>query len=72
MKENSIRGKYQNIVEKEIKVWKNKVYKCYKGSWLHTASVKSTVGNKLGFFLAPSTFQLAHDSIRPERSEATT
>ena len=26
--------------------------------WLHTASIKSTAGNKLGFFLVHSTFLL--------------
>ena len=41
----------------------NKAYKCLKGSCLHAASVKSTVGNKLGFLLAHSTFLLAHASI---------
>ena len=43
-----------------------------KGSRLHAASIKSTVGNKLGLFLARSTFLLAHASIWPERSGATT
>ena len=33
---------------------------------------KSTVGNKLGFFLARSTFLPAHASLWPERSGATT
>ena len=43
-----------------------------RGSCLHAASVKSTVGNKLGFFLARFTFLLAHDSSLPDRSGATT
>ena len=40
--------------------------------WLHTATIKSTVGNKLGFFLARSTFHPAHVSHWPARSGATT
>ena len=39
--------------------------------WLHTASIKPTVGNKLGFFLARSTFLPAHAPLWPERSGAT-
>ena len=35
-------------------------------------SNKFTFGTKLGFFLARSTFLLAHASIWPERSVATT
>ena len=50
----------------------NKVYKREKRSCLHAASVKTTVGNKLGFFLARSTFLPAHASFWPERSGATT
>ena len=39
--------------------------------WLHTASIKPTVGNKQGFFLARSTFLPAHAPLLPERSGAT-
>ena len=43
-----------------------------KSSCLHAALVKSTVGNKLGFFLARSTFPLAQASVWQEPSGATT
>ena len=36
------------------------------------ASIIFTFGTKLGFFLARSTFLLAHTSLWPERSVATT
>ena len=36
------------------------------------ASIIFTFGTKLGFFLARSTFLLAHASLWPERSVATT
>ena len=40
--------------------------------WLHTASIKSTAGKKLGFFLVRSTFLLARASLWPMRYGATT
>ena len=40
--------------------------------WLHTELIKSTVGNKLSFFLARSTSLLAHASLWPEPSGTTT
>ena len=52
---------------------KNKKFiKVEKDSCLRAAWTKSTVGNKLGLFLAGSTFVLAHTSVWKVRSEATT
>ena len=55
-----------------LKYGKIKFINAKNGSCLHAASVKFLVGNKLGFFLARSTFLLANASIWPECSGATT
>ena len=55
-----------------MKVWENKTYNAKKGSCLHAASNEYTVRNKLGRFLAHSTFLPAQASLWPERSVATT
>ena len=40
--------------------------------WLHTASIKTTAGNKTRLFLVSSMFLLARASLWPERSGTTT
>ena len=46
--------------------------KIHVDMWLHTASIKSTVGNNTRLFLSPFLFLPAQASLWPERSGTTT
>ena len=41
------------------------VYKYYKSSYLHAASIKISSGTRLGLFLARSTLLLAYGTLWP-------